>query len=159
VVDPASTEVPLPGEKMIPVATPTFDDARGVDPICTRRPPCPFHRMSLDEALRAGKPVAALFATPALCQSRICGPVLDVLVGQAPTLGDRVNIVHIEVYRSLNADLGDPASLTDGMRAYHLTFEPILFLAAADGTVRERLDGPYDALECREALGRLAAGA
>lgn len=155
VIDPATTEVPLPGEKMIPVATPTFSDARGVDPICTRRPPCPFHQVSLDEALRAGKPVAALFATPALCQSRVCGPVLDVLIGQAPTVGERVSFVHIEVYRSLTADLGDPASLTDGMRAYHLTFEPILFLAAADGTVRERLDGPYDATECREALGRL----
>lgn len=157
VVDPASTEVPLPGEKMIPVATPTVTDARGVDPICTRNPPCPFHRLSLDEALRAGKPVAALFATPALCQSRVCGPVLDVLVSQAPTVGDRVSFVHIEVYRSLKVDLGDPAALTEGMRAYHLTFEPILFLAGADGTVKERLDGPYDAAECREALARLVA--
>lgn len=155
VIDPASTEVPLPGEKMIPVATPTVADARGVDPICTRNPPCPFHQVSLDDALRAGKPVAALFATPALCQSRVCGPVLDVLVSQAPTVGDRVSFVHIEVYRSLKVDLGDPASLTDGMRAYHLTFEPILFLAGADGTVRERLDGPFDAAECREALSRL----
>ena len=45
-------------------------------------------------------------ATPALCQSRVCGPVLDILLGQVPAFADRVRFVHIEVFKSLdNAEI------------------------------------------------------
>ena len=156
VVDPATSKVPVPGKPMIPVQTPTTADNAGVDPICTAEPQCPFHSVSLDAALRAGKPVAAIFSTPAFCQSRVCGPVLDVLVREAQPLADRLQVVHVEVYRSRDVDFGNKDSLAPAMRAYNLSFEPIVFFAGADGVVRERLDGPFDALEAREALGRLA---
>jgi hypothetical protein len=158
VEDPAASKVPLVGQKMIPVATPTTKDARGVNPICTLDPPCPFHEVSLDAALAEGRPVATIFSTPALCQSRVCGPVLEILVKQAPAVADKVRFVHIEPYKSLQSDF-TANSLSDGMKAYNLTFEPILFLSAPDGTVRERLDGPFDAVEARDALNRLVAGA
>lgn len=158
VKDPASIQVPLPGQKMISVATPTTADARGVNPICTRDPHCPFHEVSLDQALTERRPVAAIFSTPALCQSRVCGPVLEILVQQSPAFTSKIRFVHVEVYKSLNTDFS-ASSLTDGMKAYHLNFEPILFLAGPDGTVRERLDGPFDTVEARDALTRLATAA
>jgi hypothetical protein len=157
VIAPDDTQVPLVGDRMIAVATPTTSDHRGVEPICTRQPQCPFHDVSLDAALGEGRPVAAIFSTPALCQSRVCGPVLDVLVAESARYLDRIRIVHVEVYRSLQVNFSDPNSLAPGMQAYHLTFEPVLFFAGADGVVGERLDGPFDAVECREALARLAA--
>ena len=157
VITADSTKVPLVGGAMIPVKTPTVADHAGVDPICTRDPQCPFHDVSLDAALGEKRPVAAIFSTPALCQSRVCGPVLDVLVKEADAFKDHIRFVHVEVYRSMQVDFNDPNALAPGMQAYHLTFEPVLFLSGADGVVRERLDGPYDALECRDALGRLAA--
>jgi hypothetical protein len=152
-----TTDVPLVGDPMIPVATPTVADARGVDPICTRDPQCPFHDVSLDAALGEGRPIAAIFSTPALCQSRVCGPVLDVLVRESEAFRDRVRIVHVEVYKSLKVDFSSRDALAPGMQAYHLTFEPVLYFAGSDGVIRERLDGPFDAVECRDALGRLAA--
>lgn len=157
VVSADSTQVPLVGDPMIAVKTPTTADHAGVDPICTRDPQCPFHDVSLDAAIAEKRPVAAIFSTPALCQSRVCGPVLEVLVNQSAPFRDRVRFVHVEVYRSMKVDFNDPNALAPGMQAYHLQFEPVLFLAGADGVVRERLDGPYDALECRDALGRLVA--
>ena len=36
--------------------------------------------VSLAEVIGAGTPVAAMFATPALCASQYCGPVLDELL-------------------------------------------------------------------------------
>jgi hypothetical protein len=155
VYDPSQTDVPRPSQKMVPVATPTTTDARGVDPICTRKPACPFHDVSLDAALAERRPVAALFATPALCQSRVCGPVLDVLMDASEGLTDRVRFVHVEVYKSLDAQ-PSVDQLTDGMRAYHLQFEPVLYLAAPDGTIQQRLDGPYDLAEARQSLAALA---
>jgi hypothetical protein len=157
VVDPATSKVPLPGQRMVPVATPTTADPQGVDPICTRNPQCPLHEVSVDAALGEGRPLAVLFSTPALCRSQVCGPVLEVLLRETPAVAERVRLVHVEVYRSLK-DTVTAADLTDGMRAYNLSFEPVLFLAGRDGVVRERLDGPFDRSEAREALGRLAVG-
>jgi hypothetical protein len=154
VINAGDTQVPLPGQKMVPVATPTVADHRGVEPICTRQPACQLHEVSLDAALNEHRPLAALFATPALCQSRTCGPVLDVLLTQVPAFQSRVRFVHVEVYKSLQAT-PTTADLTDGMRAYHLDFEPVLYLAAPDGTIRDRLDGPYDVKEANAALTRL----
>ena len=152
VINAADTQVPLPGQRMVPVATPTVADHRGVEPICTRQPVCPLHEVSLDAALNEHRPVAVLFATPALCESRTCGPDLDVLLTQVPAFQDKVRFVHVEVYRSLQAS---EANLTDGMRAYHLDFEPVLYLAAPDGTIKDRLDGPFDIKEANAALTRL----
>lgn len=154
VIERNATQVPNVGDPMIPVATPTTADARGVNPICTRQPVCPLHDVSLDAALAEKRPLVAIFGTPALCQSKVCGPVLDILLGQMTPFADRVRVVHVEVFKSLDTDFSAD-DLTDGMQAYHLTFEPVVFFAGADGRIRERLDGPYDALECREALTRL----
>ena len=45
-------------------------DPRGVDPICTREPEvCPFHDITLTEALAAGKPVVYYVGTPAFCST------------------------------------------------------------------------------------------
>lgn len=156
VITPQASKVPRVGQQMAPVDTPTTTDPHGVNPICTRSPNCPFHTRTISQALQAGKPTAVLFATPALCQSRVCGPVLDILVGQAPAFADTVQFIHVEVYKSLNTTFSE-ADLTPGMRAYGLQFEPALFLAGADGIIRERLDGPYDAKECGAALRRLVS--
>ena len=77
VINAGDTQVPLPGKHMVPVATPTLADHRGVEPICTRQPACPLHEVSLDAALNEHRPLAVLFATPALCESRTCGPVIS----------------------------------------------------------------------------------
>ena len=152
VVDPAAAKVPFPGRPMVSTPTPTVADPKGVNPICTRQPACPLHDVSLDAVLAEQRPVAVLFATPALCQSRLCGPVLDNLLAVREPFADRVRFVHVEIYDS-------PAgkTLAPAVKAYNLQMEPVLFLAGADGVVRERLDNAYDRREARAALERLVA--
>ncbi|MGH9164534.1 MAG: hypothetical protein ACRDZW_03335 [Acidimicrobiales bacterium] len=152
VVDPGSVALALPGRPMIATPSPTTVDARGVDPICTREPACPLHEVSLDAALAEKRPLAVLFATPARCQSKLCGPVLDTLVAERDGFADRVRFIHIEIYAARTGDTLAPA-----VQASHLEQEPILFLVGADGVVRERLDNAYDRTEARAALGRLVS--
>jgi len=152
VVDGAAVPVPVPGRPMIATPTPTPAAPGGVEPICTAEPPCPLHEVSLDAALGEGRPVALLFATPARCQSRLCGPVLDNLVAQRDAFADRVRFVHAEIYATRTG-----SELAPAVRAYHLESEPFLFLAGADGVVRERLDNAFDRTEVAAALGRLVA--
>jgi hypothetical protein len=140
------------GEAMVPVETPTTADARGVTPICTRSPNCPFHGQTLTQALATGAPVALMISTPQYCQTGVCGPVLDLVMEQsAATPG--VQVVHAEVYVN-PAGGADPAAkgLTDAVTAYGLSFEPSLFVARADGTIVARLDNVFDRAELAQAF-------
>ncbi|MDH4147124.1 MAG: hypothetical protein OEY23_18360, partial [Acidimicrobiia bacterium] len=133
VVEPDQVALPAPGDEALAVATPTVDDARGVDPICTRNPPCPFHEVSFDEALRDGRPTALLVSSPAYCQTAICGPVLENLVEMAE--GRDLAVIHAEVYADAAAVEGDvlQASPAPIVERYGLTFEPVLFGYGSDG--------------------------
>jgi hypothetical protein len=154
VTDPAQIAIPQVGDRLVPVDTPTTTDARGVDPICTRDPECPLHERTLTEAMASGKPVAFLIATPAYCQTAACGPVLDVLLSQHDRLGDQVEMVHAEVY--INDEPG-PDTVSEAVKAYKLEFEPVLYLADAEGVIVERLDSIFDEAEVSAALDRLVA--
>ena len=66
--------------------------------ICTREPTCGMHAISLDKALSNGKPTVVSFATPLLCASRMCGPVLDEQLQAFQAVGGQANFVHVEIY-------------------------------------------------------------
>lgn len=147
----SGTRVPLVGGPLPPVETPTVDDPRGVDPICTAEPQCPLHEVSLAQALGESRPVAFLIGTPAFCQTAICGPVLDLLVAQQQAFPE-VRMVHAEVYTR-----PDPTSpTTPAIDDYALTFEPVLFVADASGVITDRFDGIWDADELVGALERVS---
>src|SRR3954447_4321746 len=121
--DPAKFEVPVlgarvavvPGESAPRAASPTAADTLGVDPICTRDPACPLHGESLSTVIGAGKPVAALFATPARCQSAYCAPVLDEFLDTIKAYGDQIVPVHIEIYKKATG-----TALVPTVDAWHL---------------------------------------
>ena len=147
--------LPKVGDTLPRFDTPTFADARGVDPICTRLPkPCPFHELTLTEALQLKKPVAYLVGTPAHCSTGTCTPALNQLIGVARTLGDRVVFVHAEVYTDDTATVVAPA-----VKAFAMTFEPALFIVNANSKIVERLDAVFDTKEITEALARAGVAA
>jgi hypothetical protein len=153
VIERSAAKVPYAGQMMISTPTPTEGDHRGVNPICTRATDCGLHGQSLDVALAQNMPVALLFATPALCTSATCGPVLDnLLAGAAPYAG-KIIFIHCEIFTALSRDSANaPAVL-----AYHLQSEPVLFLADSKRTVVQRIDGLFGKSEVASALSRLAA--
>jgi hypothetical protein len=141
-----------PGDVLPKIPTPTRSAKRGVDPICTADPICPFHASSLDEVIGAGNPIVLIVSTPAFCQVAICGPVLDLLVERKATMeASGLAVIHAEVYVDESARVTSPT-----VDALGLTFEPSLFLAAPDGTVTDRLDSIFDGAELDEAISRLA---
>ncbi len=152
--DEAVTGLVGPGDQMPSVATPTKENPLGVDPICTRNPPCDLHGVSLDQALGTG-PVALLVSTPAFCQTAICGPVLDAMIAQMDRYPG-VTFIHAEVYKNPT----DSASVLEADFApiigqLGLEFEPALFTVSVDGMVQDRLDYIFDGAEVDTVLGRL----
>ena len=150
VVDPSQTKIPKVGEKLPPFDTPTTTDSRGVNPICSRQPICPLHDITLTQALQSGKPVAYFIGTPAFCQTGVCGPILDFVVAQHQRLGDKMAMVHADVYTDSTATTTTPA-----VDAYNMTFEPCLWVADPSGTIVERLDFVFDESELSAALAKV----
>lgn len=155
IMEPGTVTVPGPGQPLPPFDTPTIDDARGVDPVCTRSPePCPFHDVTLTEALESGaesgKGVVYLVGTPAFCQTGTCAPALESIIDLQSEYADRYTFVHAEVYTDNTAT--SPAPAVD---AAGLTYEPALFITDATGTVIERLDAVWNGAELAEVLDTL----
>ena len=114
------------------------------DLLDTRVPPSDMHKESLADVV-GRKPVALLFATPQLCQSRVCGPVTDIALQLEQTYRDRITFIHQEVYRDNDLNKG----LRPPLEAFKLQTEPWLFTIGADGKVAARLEGSFgfDAFE------------
>lgn len=127
------------GQRAPAIATDTVASAGGDErAVETRVPPDDMHDTSLKDVL-GRKPVALLFATPALCQSRVCGPVVDIAVQLERTYGDRVAFIHQEVYVDNEVSKG----LRPPLRSFGLRTEPWLFTIKRDGTVAARLEGSF----------------
>lgn len=146
-----------PGDQMPAVETPTDDDSRGVTPICTQEPSCDLHTVTVAEALGGGAMVL-LVATPAFCQTAVCGPVLEVMIDQMPDFPD-VRFVHAEVFAdpANNSTPVLPEDFAPVVDALGLPFEPVLYTVGADGVVLERLDYIFDGSEVNEAVQRLVS--
>jgi hypothetical protein len=153
VTDPAEVTVPYIGSLMPPFDTPTVDDHRGVEPYCTLTPnPCPLHDLTLTQALLSGKPVGYIVGTPAHCQTGTCAPGLEFLVKAHERLGDKIVMVHTEVYADDAATTVAPA-----VKALGLDYEPVLYLCSADGIVGDRIDVIWDQSELDERLDAFLA--
>lgn len=140
--------VPLAGDPLPPFDTPTFDDARGVDPICTQRPdPCPLHDMTLTEALALGKPVVYLVGTPAYCATGTCAPALEGVLKVRERVGEAITFLHAEIYTDDSL-----ATVAPAVTALNMTYEPALFITDAKGILVDRLDAVFDEVEVRESL-------
>lgn len=125
----------LPPDVDQPVLAPGETDARrlSTDP----RPDPDFYRLTISQAKRSGRPSLILFATPGLCQSEICLPVMDEVKALKARWGDRINLLHLEVYASLT-EAGD---LSPAMEAWGLHTEPWVYLLDQEGRVAARLEG------------------
>jgi len=146
-----------PGQPMPRVRTPSPGDSAGVEQVCTKSGgPCPWHDVSLDQALGQGRPLAVLVATPAFCQTAVCGPVLDILLRAQPEFAERIRFVHLEVYAT--KPTGQEISktpLAPAVKAFGLESEPILFTVTPDGMVKDRVDGLYGVSEATATLKKL----
>jgi hypothetical protein len=96
------------------------------------------------------KPVVLLFATPALCLSRVCGPVVDVAEQVKAEYGDDVAFIHQEIW--IDNEPGGPQNLRPQVKEYGLFTEPWLFVIDENGEVATRIEGAFSVDELESAL-------
>jgi hypothetical protein len=142
--------IPAVGTSPPRIHTPTVAEAGGdVASIDTRLPPSSMHNADFADVL-GKKPVVLLFATPQLCQSRVCGPVVDVAEQVKASAGDDAEFIHMEIFRNNRIDDG----VRPQMAAFHLQTEPWLFVFDRSGKVAARIEGAFSERELQDAIAK-----
>jgi hypothetical protein len=172
-----STELGLPvsatgqairvGAKAPSTPTPTSASAGGVlASITTDTSPNPaFYQLSEDQALVQHKPFVLVFATPAFCTSRVCGPTLEAVKAVArgePTM----TFIQVEPYimnyanGTLQPVLGSGNSLQPNAAttAWGIQSEPWVFVVDSTGTVTASYEAVIVPTELTAAIDKVKSG-
>jgi hypothetical protein len=145
---------PMVGSHAYPSHTPTLASTHGrVAQLTTRVPPDrALLHTSISAALAAHEPFVVTFATPRYCESRICGPVVDVVDRVREQYAHTpVRFIHVEIYTDNNPSKGR----NRWVREWHLPGEPWTFLVGRDGRIKAKFQGSVSTHELGEAINRL----
>ena len=150
----AEASAPSVGERAIPSRNPVLRP--GVDPqtVTTAEPPDrDLLRTTVAAAMAAKHPFVVTFSTPLFCQTRTCGPVVQVVQAVAKNWQrNRVDFIHIEIYKN-----NDPAKGTNRwVDEWKLPSEPFTFVVDSTGVVRSRFEGAFSPAELSAAVRKVA---
>ncbi len=110
-----------------------------------------FYEKSVAEAVTNGTPALIVFATPAFCQTAVCGPTLDV-VKEVADQRSGFDTVHVEVFENIERDGAGQLVEVPAIAEWGLPSEPWVFVVDGNGTVVARLEGAVSTEELSDAL-------
>ena len=148
----ARSDAPSPGDPAPATENLTLADAP-IEQLTSQRPPGDpdLYRVTIAEALRQGRPLVIVFSTPAFCETRRCGPQLEIAQALKQTYGGQVTFVHIEIFErpDLLLERGTDQRVRAEVREWNLLSEPWVFVIDEEGLVFDRLEGfsPKEELE------------
>jgi len=146
---------PAPRTEQVLVAD--VDDIREID---TSENPIPEqHDMTVADAVTSGLPSVIAIATPAFCQTQVCGPTKTFFDDLYNEYSDVANFLHVEPYRVQAVRDGECEALYDCRTAiideWRLQSEPWVFVVGADGNIAAKFDGLVTFDEMADALEEL----
>jgi len=160
------SSTPAIGAAVPATDTPTADSVEAIERISTDTDPDPdFYRLSVAEALEQQKPFALIFATPAFCQTRACGPTLDIVREVSTDFKEDLAFIHVEPYELETTDAGLQPALSEAggfqpvpsVVEWGLLSEPYIFVVDGEGTLAAKFEGVAGADELRAAFQAVAA--
>ncbi|MDP9344863.1 MAG: hypothetical protein M3P44_03925 [Actinomycetota bacterium] len=144
---------PRVGEKAVRIHTETLTDVGGDATRLDTRRPVAKDLLADDFADVMGKrPTVITFATPLLCQSRVCGPVVDVVEQVKATAPKDVAFIHQEIYNDNAVNKG----YRPQVGAWRLPTEPWTFVVDRRGRIAERFQGAFSPGELQRAVAAVA---
>jgi hypothetical protein len=145
---------PAVGSEAFPSENPTVKD-QPAEKITTARPPdTALLQLSVKDALERREPFVVAFATPQFCQSRTCGPAVEIVDKvRKEFTGTPVRFIHIEIYKDNNPALG----ANRWVQEWRLPSEPWVFLVGRDGKIKAKFEGPFSTQELSKAVRRFLA--
>lgn len=140
------------GDDAIKITTLTPADVGGDYSKLTTRVPPAKELVSTNFADVLGKkPVVLQFATPQLCQTRVCGPVVDIAEQVRAEQGDGVTFIQQEIYNDNQVSKGFRPQVSD----WRLPTEPWAFVIDRNGKIVDRFEGAFSAEELAAAVKKV----
>ncbi len=136
----------------------TKRDVPNIREIDSGTPPNDMHDVKIKDAVAQGRPVVVVFSTPAYCSSRFCGPVNEEVELLQGRYKDRIDFVHIEVWRDFDKKVLNPTVKEWITRADGGLNEPWVYLVDSKGVVYDRWEGPVAANIMEPAVKAVAEG-
>ena len=154
----AESQLPNVGDPAPPSVNLTLAQEPNIKKLSTDQEPEPaLYQTTIAETLAAGRPLVVIFATPAFCQTRFCGPMVDNVKEVREAFVDEVAFIHIEPFELDDAgqittdDAGGPI-ISAPMVEWRLQTEPWVCIVDADGRIAARFEGAANPSELREAI-------
>ena len=113
-----------------------------------------LHRMTIAESIARGEPALVVFATPVYCVSRFCGPITDMAADLQKDYGNRVNVIHVEIWRDFQNTVVNKGAAEWVFRNQDLT-EPWIYLIDDKGKIAARWDNVAARQEIEPLLKKL----
>lgn len=135
------------------VPLPALDSRAGPD---GRIPDTELHQKTIKGAVEQGRPALVVFSTPVFCVSKFCGPVTDMVADLQKVYGQKVDFIHIEIWRDYQKQVANQVAADWLLRGQELR-EPWVFLIDGDGTITKRWDNVASRSEIEPHLQQLAA--
>jgi hypothetical protein len=132
----------------------TADDVPNIAQIdSSSKPSRDMHTSTIAAAIAGGKPTLVLFAVPGFCESRLCGPELEIMRKLWPKYKDKVEFIHVEFYK----DPGNPSRIpVEAVAEWGLRSEPWFFAIDNKGNVAAKYEGPVSLAELDEMVAGIA---
>jgi len=137
------TPEPAVGDPAPPSRQLTLADVADISDIDSSYPPRPqMHDVTVADALASGKPLVIAFATPAFCESRTCGPVMETVMDPLYRKHkDEAVFIHIEPYRLKELREGIGQIPVEATSEWRINTEPWLFVVGRDGKLAAKFEG------------------
>lgn len=158
----ATGSTPAIGAAAVSIETPTAEPDRLATVSTDPEPVAAFYETSVADALSAKEPFVLVFATPAFCQTAICGPTLEkvkAVAAESPS----VTFINVEPYRMVMADGRLQPELAGGRLqsapwtdAWGLRTEPWVFVVDAEGKVSAKFEAVVGEDELSRAVAAVA---
>lgn len=140
---------PPVGSKAIASANPTLADAPAKEITTARPPDTELLHHSVKDSLRQGVPFVLVFATPRFCQTRACGPTVDVVDHVRRRINKpRIRFIHVEIYEGNDPQKG----VNRWVKEWNLPTEPWVFVVDGKGIIRAKFEGSVAVAELERAV-------
>jgi len=103
-----------------------------------------LYRLTIDDAIRLGRPTVVVFASPGFCTNALCGPQVELLSALRESFGPEASYVHVELYENpseIRSGGLEVARRTPVLEEWGLESDEWTFILDGDGVVRARFEG------------------
>lgn len=151
-----NADIPIPevGEPVPASETRTSPEFE-LESITTDPDPDPsFYEMTVADAVSNGSPALIVFATPAFCQTAVCGPTMEIV---KETVEGRAgfDVVHVEIFENVDSEGQGRLIEVPAVIEWGLPSEPWVYVVDADGIATARFEGAVSPEELGSALDEL----